>query len=61
MPRKSLMEKMEEAAGINSPPPEMPYKKGEYIKPGETARTWTGEKSWREKKQSKDDGHAKPL
>lgn len=50
MPRKSMIEKMEEAAGISTP--EMPYKKGEYIKPGEVAREWTGPWPWRKKQSS---------
>jgi len=49
MSPKSMIEKMEEAAGISQPEPEMPYKKGEYIKSGETAREWTGPRPWREK------------
>ena len=50
---KSYIEKMEEAAGINtaaatSPEPKMPYGKGESI-PGKggIARPWTGPRPWK--------------
>lgn len=48
---KTMIEKMEEAAGISTPTPtstfKMPYAKGEYLKPGEVARPWTGPRPWR--------------
>jgi len=50
MARKSMIEKMEEAAGISPETFEMPYKKGEFIKSGEVARPWTGPRPWREKR-----------
>jgi len=39
---KSYIEKMEEAAGISTPTPKMPYGKGERIPQGGVARPWTG-------------------
>lgn len=48
MPKKTLIDKMEEAGGISAPDaPKMPYGAGEYIKSGETARSWTGEQPWK--------------
>ena len=41
---KTFFDKAEEM--LNGPAPEMPYKKGEVIKSGEVARTWTGPKPW---------------
>ncbi len=46
--QKGYIEKAEEAAGITEAEPEMPYKKGEYLKPGEVARQWTGPKPWKD-------------
>lgn len=42
---KTLIEKMDEM--LEGPAPEMPYKKGEFIKSGEVARKWTGLTPWR--------------
>ena len=39
---KSYIEKMEEAAGISTPTPKMPYGKGERIPQSGVARPWTG-------------------
>ena len=58
MARKSFIEKMEEAAGISTPVPEMPYKKGEYLKPGEVARPWTGPRPWRQLQKKSTEGSA---
>ncbi len=58
MAPKTYIEKMEDAAGIaqveTAPPvvppvkPEMPYKKGEFIKSGEKAKFWTGDRPWQD-------------
>jgi len=58
--------KMEIAAGIETPEPVMPYKKGERIKSGEQAREWTGPRPWKGEKSREIDGKgdhstAKPL
>jgi hypothetical protein len=47
---KTMIEKMEEAAGITSPvtPFKMPYGKGESIPgAGGVARPWTGPRPWK--------------
>ena len=44
---KSYIEKMEEAAGISTPTPKMPYGKGERIPQGGVARPWTGPRPWK--------------
>ena len=45
---KSYIEKMEEAAGITTPGPKMPYGKGEKGVPqGGVARPWTGPRPWK--------------
>lgn len=60
MARKSFIEKMEEAAGISTPEPkyEMPYKKGEYLKSGESARPWTGPTPWKKLQKKSTEGSA---
>ena len=55
MARKSLAEKLEEAAGISKP---MPYGPGEVIKSGEVARPWTGATPWREARNRSTRGSA---
>ena len=55
MARKTFIDKMNEALGaepeptpvVPSTPAEMPYKKGEYLKPWESAKSWTGPRPWR--------------
>jgi len=49
---KSLISKMEEAAGITIPIPKMPYAKGESIPQGGVARPFTGPRPWSEKKKA---------
>lgn len=45
---KSYIDKMEEAAGITSAKPKMPYGKGERVAQGGIARPWTGPRPWRD-------------
>ncbi len=61
------IEKMEEAIGVETSTPRMPYKKGESI-PGKggVARPWTGLRLWRNSKGKQvvgkgDHSTAKPL
>jgi hypothetical protein len=61
-----MIEKMEEAAGISTSVPKMPYTGKERIRSGERARPWTGPKPWAEKNkaeipQDKGDGSANEL
>lgn len=56
MPR-TLVERLEEAGGLSEPKVEMPYKKGEYIKSGETARPL--KPPWKEKGKADEPAHGK--
>ena len=62
------IEKMEEAIGVGTSTPRMPYKKGEKGIPGRggIAREWTGPRPWRNGKGRQvagkgDHSIAKPL
>ena len=59
------MEKAIETGGANAAPPvvppappanEMPYKKGEYLKSGESARFWTGPRPWKKLQDKSTEG-----